>query len=716
MKKFVNFRLPVFSACFLAVGAAAGYIFEFYKIDLIFLTAFIPAAAIIIIILTVVLRKIKPFVYIILTLIFLYAGALNCILRLEAYGRNSIETSDKTFYICGTVKEKSAFSSGEYLIVTNATANGEKLNADLIVYLGESYGDFCDNGYAVEFYSPLSAYDAFSYGKLNYNAEANVKYSSYVNGGLKSKYRFSLFGEIRSAVRKTLFNSLEYETAAVCYGMLVGETSFIDDNALQNFRYGGIAHIFAVSGLHIGIIFGILSFICKKLRFNKYLSAVLCVVCVFFYAGVCGFTVSSVRAAIMCAVATLSKLVFAKNDGLNSLSYAVIILLLINPLSLFSAGFQLSVCAVGGIFLFSKPISRGLGKIKIPPKLLSKLPETKSKRFLQKIKLPDKLASAFTISFSAQAGTLPVMLSTFGYISGAGLLLNVIIVPVLSALFSLIFIFTLICSAIAPIAPYVLPVVTTPLDAVLSFLIGAGFEKSLISGFGAGLFIPLYYALILFVSDKLNLKLITRLIAVGCSAVILVTYVLTSAYAPFNGYKIYVSAYYGGGDVIVKSSQGTVLIVTDYINSSYVSADLNQYYSVNLDGIIMLGESNDLLQLYNLDTNAKDVYVCSENEYFQPFESITVHFESNFNLCGVDFKFIDSYTLSADCGGVNMCVCASDKTTVEKCDLLVSIYEQPDCVCSNKVYFNLSGYELNIYDYGDLAFVLKDGKVRQSKI
>ena len=78
-----------------------------------------------------------------------------------------------------------------------------------------------------------------------------------------------------------------------------------------------------------------------------------------------------------------------------------------------------------------------------------------------------------------------------------------------------------------------------------------------------------------------------------------------------------------------------------------------------------------------------------------------------------DFEFKDSYTLSVNCGGVNMCVCASDKTTVEKCDLLVSLYEQPSCVCYYKVYFNLSGYKYNVYDNGDLVFTVKDGKVNK---
>lgn len=530
MKICVNLRLPVILACSLATGAAAGLFFKMYQTELIWLTAFIPAAAIPIIILTAVFKSFKPLVFIILALLFVYAGALSCILRLDAYDKTRLDVvKNRTYTVCGTVKEKSAFSGGEYIVITDATADGARLGADVIAYLAEGYGDFCDNGYKVKFLSSLKVFDTFEDGKLSYNAQSNIKYSCSVKGGLESEYSFSLFGKIRSAVRRTLFEHLEYETAAVCYGMLIGETAFIDGDAMDNFRYGGIAHIFAVSGLHIGIVFALIGFFLKKLKCNKYASAILCIFCVFFYAGVCGFTVSSLRAAIMCAVATLSRLAYTKYDGLNSLAAAVILLLFINPLNLFSVGFQLSVCAVGGIFLFSKPLERILCKIKIPQALLKKLPSTKAKQFLGKLQIHPKIASACTISLSAQAGTLPVMLSAFGYLSGASLVLNIIVVPLLSALFSVLFIVTMLCTAVAPVAAYILPLATAPLDAVLSFLIGAGFEKSLISGFGTGLFAPLYYITVIFLSDKLNLKPLTRFVAFGCSLVLITVYVLAFA-------------------------------------------------------------------------------------------------------------------------------------------------------------------------------------------
>ncbi len=714
MKKLVNFRLPVAIACALSAGAVCAYFFTLHKIDAVWLTTALPVSALLIIILTATTKNLKYLIIIAAVTAFFFAGYFNCFARFNAYSRDAVTLSDRPYSITGTVKEKSAFSSGEYMIVTNAEADGKKLDADILVYLGENYGDLCDNGYKVKFYSEITKLSLFPFGKLNKNAENNVKYTCRVYGGLKSEYRFSLFGEARTAIRKTLFDNLDYDTAAVCYGMLIGETSYVEGESMQSFRYGGMAHIFAVSGLHIGIVYGLLTFLCKALRLNKYFTTIICIFCVFMYAGICGFTLSSIRAAIMCTVLSLTKLVYLKYDGLNSLAFAVIILLFLSPLNLFSAGFQLSVCAVGGIFIFSKPFTKTFAAVKPPDIILRKIKNNKLKRFIAKIKVPPKIASALSVSLAAQTGTLPVMLVTFGYISGAGLLLNVIIIPLLSALFSVLFLCAAICSAIPPAAAFIMPLATAPLDAVISFLIGVGFEKAIIYGFGAGLFIPLYYVGVLTISDKLNLKILTRAVAAVCAAVILATYVLSAKYLPLKGYTVFISAYNGGGDIIIKSANGTVLIVTDKINSYYVAEDLNKFYAFNPDAVIMLGEENPAISFPDLNVNSQHIYVFDGNLHLQPFKNAVIYYETSFNVCGIDFRFEDGYTLSVACGGTNIFVSCGKKLPAEKCDLLISLNENTVADCDYKVYFTLSGADYCIYDSGDIVFYANEGKLKKT--
>lgn len=695
MKKFVNIRIPVILACCLVAGIATGYFFDFYKINILWLLASLPLGSVLIIILCVLRKSCKPIIFIVLAMLFALGGVFLSVVKLNDFkvcDVNLTENNKKLVY--GSVVEKGKRGNYEYIILSDAYADGDKLSGKVYAKLYETYGDYCDVGDNVNFYTELQFNDLYQYGKLNYNVQENVKYSCTVYGGVQSEYNFSLFGSIRSAIYDALNDNTDKDTAAVCFGMLTGNTQYIEDNSLQSFRYGGIAHIFAVSGLHIGIIFGLLSFLFKKFNANKYLSAVFCVAAIFFYCGVCGFSASSLRAAIMCAVALLCNLVYVKNDSLNSLAFAVIILLLIYPLNLFSVGFQLSVCAVGGIAIFSKGLSFSF----------------------RKIKLPEKLASALSVSFSAQLGTLPVMLLNFGYISGAGLLLNVIIIPVLSALFSVIFLSTAISAAIPAVGATILPVATAPLDAIISFLLNAGFENALISGFGAGLFTLLYFIFVLSLSDKLNLKIISRSICICISIAALSTYVVVRNNSPYNGYDISVSAFDGGGDVIIKSQNGSVLVVSDYINSSSILSHLNANYTANPTAVIVVGGEDSAIIYKNLDVQCKDVYVCYLNIDVQPYRDITVHYEKLFKVCGIDFEFINSNTLIADCGGVKTAICtdASYNRRLNECDLIISKYADIEIENVPTIYFGFADGKQNVYSDGAYKFNASGGKLKKS--
>lgn len=237
--------------------------------------------------------------------------------------------------------------------------------------------------------------------------------------------------------------------------------------------------MFAVSGLHIGIVYGILYFIFKKAGVNKYLRTALCVLPVFLYSGICGFTLSSVRAAIMCTVGAFAKLIYEKYDGLNSLAFSAAIILTVNPLSLFNVGFQLSVSAVLGILT---------------------------------LKLPKKLPNAVKIPLAAQAATAPVLLANFGYVSGSGLLLNIFIIPLLSIIFVVIFVGTTV-AVILPFSAVILQYLVIPLQAIISFFVASGLEKALIT-VGMGLWAPCYYLGLATASDKINLKPYHRVVGV----------------------------------------------------------------------------------------------------------------------------------------------------------------------------------------------------------
>lgn len=675
MKRFVNIRFPVILVFALIAGILLGYLFLLAHISLFYIIAIVPLTAVIFVLCFVFSKK-KALIFSIFSLVLFTVGFIHSFVKLDKFDTKELVNGD-TYTISATVCDKGEYDSGEYIVVKNAKADEQKINGKIKVYLSSSYGEYCEVGYKVKFSAKITTYDAFPYGKLSYNAINNIKYSCNVNSGLMSSYRFSLFGSVNNAIRNRLYDNLDYDAASIVYAMLTGNTDGIEDGSMSAFRYGGIAHIFAVSGLHIGIIYGLLRLFCKKLHLNKYVGFAVCIVPLFLYSGICGFTLSSVRALIMCTVSELSRIIFAKYDALNAVALSAVVILLINPLSLFNVGFQLSVCAVGCIILLSKNIVRPFKKA------------------------PKKLKDAVGVSLSAQAGTMPIMLAQFGYLSGAGILLNIIIVPILSIFFSVIFVATFLSLILPFIAQFILPYAVLPLEGTVSFLTSAGFERAAISGFGAGAFLPAYYIGLLALSDKFNLKLKYRLITCVCALVFLCAYIPLKTFSPFGGFKVYASAYYGGGEVLFKSKNTKILIITEDLNTSRTDQFLNDYYSSNIDALIILGGEN-CVNAYGseFDCNA---YIYSGYINIQPYAHKKVNYEKSFSLGGIDFEFVDGYSLIAEYNGVTVGVCAGNYIPFDYCDYLLTD-STDDCGAKTKVSFNERNLDNCIYDYGDFVF------------
>lgn len=683
MKKF-NIRPPVILALAFCAGITFSALLYFYRLNILLLTVILLPA---IVIAAIAIRKRKITAGMILTVAAIFAilaGAIDCYYNIKRFDRAEIE-SGVEYEFCGKVIEKGITDYGKFAVLDSLTANGNKIDGKMNLYISGEYGEFFDVGYTVNFYGAPKISEPFQYGKLYFRAEENIKYSISLNGGLHSTYGFSLLGSIRSKLRDVLFDNLSAETAAVSLAMLTGNTQYVTDESLEIFRYGGIAHIFAVSGLHIGIIFGIVSFLFKKFRLNKYVSAVFCIGIILFYSAICGFTLSSVRAVIMCAAATVSRLFLQKNDGLNSLSSAAVLILIITPLSLFSIGFQLSILATAGIFSFSKFISKDL----------------------EKIKVPQKISSAAGISLGAQLSTTPVMLANFGYLSGAGILLNIIVVPILSVVYLIIFISSIICALIPPLAPYIMPYAALPLEFFMSVFLLAGFKKALISGFGAGIFVPIYLIGALALSDKLNLKLLGRIVCIACTAAILISYVLISYNYPFNGYALTVSAYGKGGEVLIKSPYGNVLVVTDDVNSSSLQNMLNRKYCNSLDALIILG---DATCYGRLDIDCKEIYLNERDAAVQPYGETVLKYESRFSVCGTECNFCDDKTLLIKINGVSVGICADGHFSLPDCNILISDTKNVFINCETEIYFNERYGGLNVFDCGDINMRIKDGK------
>ncbi|MDE5789224.1 MAG: ComEC/Rec2 family competence protein, partial [Clostridia bacterium] len=504
-----------------------------------------------------------------------------------------------------------------------------------------------------------------------------------VRGGLQAKYHFSLFGEINAAFQSALFSNLDGETAAVCYAMLTGNTSAISDGTLQAFRNGGIAHVFAVSGLHIGVIYGALTFIFAKARVNRVASAAVKILLITLYAGVCGFSPSSVRALVMCSVSGISPCIYRKYDGWNALSLSAILLLLINPFYLFDAGFILSFSAATGIILIAPNLKRLFGF------------------------LPEKLRGGLAVSLSAQFSMVPALMTTFGSVSAAGLFLNVILVPVISVLYFILFVCTLLASFIPFFATHVLPAAVTPLQLTVNFVTACGFESALISSdAGNWLFVP-FIAVAVALSDKFNFG--GRLFARGAviSAALLSVMLVCAARSGNAVTSVTFGSGYSGGSVLINTDCGAVLIVTENYRSV-------KDVPVGVHTLVVLGGEDNLSVAFALGGAFDKVYARGSAIPVTDIGSVSVTYSDNFEACGVKFSFEGS-TLIAQTEGVTICVALEEEGA-----LYGSLLREADfnlyCYGSDGAVLFTAENDFGLPFCGQMRYEISNGKIRPSYV
>lgn len=206
---------------------------------------------------------------------------------------------------------------------------------------------------------------------------------------------------------------------AVLRALLLGDRSRVTDAQRDRFAKTGLMHLLAVSGLHVFLVGMVLYALLRPvlMRFGlrwrtvEVARAVLTVLVLGGYMLLTGGRPSVVRAVIMGAL-FIGGIVFQRSaHPLNTLGVAALVLLAVRPTALFDVGFQLSMSAVAGI-------------VALNPRLLEGIPER-----YRASQAADWLVSTGTVSAAAILGTAPVLLFHFGWVSAAGLLLNVVGIP-----------------------------------------------------------------------------------------------------------------------------------------------------------------------------------------------------------------------------------------------------------------------------------------------
>lgn len=682
MKKPFNIRLPLLYALSLVAGIIFATIAQYFKFSSVW--GFLPAGLLIgvCIFCGIKFKKVSYAIILFLAVVLFTVGVLYTSILIFNYCNTDVYV-DSAVMIYGKVSEVGLTSKGtRYIVLNNVRFGDTEVNGKLIAYFLENAGEYCRRGYEVSLYSQPEKLSFISNGSVNYYAAKGVKYSCVVAGSLQAKYAFSLFGEIAYKIEELLYSCLDGETASVALALLTGNADMISSGTISAFRGGGIAHVFAVSGLHIGVIYGVLSSLLRRTPLNCYVSAVIRVIIIFTFAGVCGFTPSSVRAAVMCTVAAVASCLHRRYDALNGVAISALIILLINPLSLFEVGFILSYSAVFGILLISRNLSDLLGF------------------------LPTNLCSRIISGWSAQFATIPVLMSSFGYISWAGIILNIIFIPIISGIYVVLFAVMIVCLILPVCAPVLLNLSTIPLQFIVNIIVSSGVENAVIYGnFGMWIYIP-FILVTLAISDKFNIKNLYRCALVGLTAIMILCMTVTPVYGK-GGFVVFAPAN-EGGYALISNSSGTILVVLPD------TAGVPKYITQSADVLVIVGGDEALNQMINVDGNFDRVYLRASTGAIPPLGNYDVNFTDNFTECGIGFKYIDN-DLFMSCNGVEVAFGYDGKgekygIVPDNCSLYLYGYENKDTV----LYSNTGSY--NLAYCGDMSYNLSYGELIPSYV
>lgn len=197
---------------------------------------------------------------------------------------------------------------------------------------------------------------------------------------------------------------------AVLAAMTLGDKSSLSDELKEEYSVSGASHVLALSGLHLGIIYAILSLLFSRRRW-QIVSQVLILLAIWSYVFIVGMSASVVRSAVMLTVYSFVSLLNRNRLSLNTLSVAAVVILAGSPLYLYDVGFQMSFAAVLFIIIFYRPL------LEVMPGSIRNIPIIK------------QVWQMTAVSVAAQIGVAPLIAFYFGRFSCYFLLTNMIVVP-----------------------------------------------------------------------------------------------------------------------------------------------------------------------------------------------------------------------------------------------------------------------------------------------
>ena len=309
----------------------------------------------------------KNFIYTLLLIIILLSGLLNWSTWKDSILLNKVDEQMRFKGIVGEIKFKETDES-KYVIKIIKIEDGERVyNLDekiALKILGEKNLELGDtlifDGKVKE---PMTNTNPklFNY-RLSllsdkiYTTMTIKDYSIVQVDSENKELRYKVRTKFQKDIERLFDHNLNGANSSLMKSIVLGEYAYLEDENISKYRDLGLAHVLAVSGLHIGIIAGFIVFSLSHLGIKRGWTYLITLTIIWFYGFLIGFPPSLLRANIMMTILFLSRILAEPYDSLNSLFLSMAILLIINPFWIFKVGFQLSYLATFSIIYFTPRI------------------------------------------------------------------------------------------------------------------------------------------------------------------------------------------------------------------------------------------------------------------------------------------------------------------------------------------------------------------------
>lgn len=219
----------------------------------------------------------------------------------------------------------------------------------------------------------------------------------------------SALGSIKDKLIGVYESILPARESGALIAMLLGEKYLLDDEVKRLYQENGISHVLAISGLHISLIGTFLFWLLKRMKLTVSIATVLTLFFLYCYGIMTNFSISTNRAIVMMGVYLLAAIVGKTYDMLSAMSLSAFLILLQNPMQIFSVGFLLSFGAILGIAIIYPCLKQ----------LFSK---------------KNSVMDSLFLSVSAQLATTPFLLYFYYQLPLYSMITNLIILPFVTML------------------------------------------------------------------------------------------------------------------------------------------------------------------------------------------------------------------------------------------------------------------------------------------